>query len=216
MLSCSRRDMGAAARERQAFGGHPVRHGAVRAGRGDHLRRVAGVLWCRGRESAIQNYALASPYALTMWQAAAMYVGVFYLVMLGILALTLALSALTPSTLAIIVTDVVVLFVSGLLPLPAAAPAPRIHAVPHGPAVRVRPVRVAVLIPARTGRARPHRHGGPGVLRAGCGGRARCVASMVSSPGGVRAPADELRKPLELTLDFEIPQKDADALGDLL
>lgn len=39
---------------------------------------------------------------------------------------------------------------------------------------------------------------------------------MMSSPGGVRAPADELRKPLELTLDFEIPQKDADTLGDLL
>ncbi|WP_443813019.1 ABC transporter permease [Collinsella sp.] len=69
-----------------------------------------------GASLPIQNYALASPYALTMWQAAAMYVGVFYLVMLGMLALTLALSALTPSTLAIIVTDVVVLFVSGLLP----------------------------------------------------------------------------------------------------
>lgn len=69
-----------------------------------------------GASLPIQNYALASPYALTMWQAAAMYVGIFYLVMLGMLALTLALSALTPSTLAIIVTDVVVLFVSGLLP----------------------------------------------------------------------------------------------------
>lgn len=64
----------------------------------------------------IQNYALGSPYSLTMWQAAAVYVGVFYLVMLGMLALTLALSALTSSTLAIIVTDVVVLFVTGLLP----------------------------------------------------------------------------------------------------
>lgn len=65
---------------------------------------------------AIQNYALASPYNLTMAQAAALYIGIFYLVMLGMLALTLALSASTPSTLAIIVTDVVVLFVTGLLP----------------------------------------------------------------------------------------------------
>lgn len=69
-----------------------------------------------GADLPIQNYALGSPYSLTMWQAAAVYVGVFYLVMLGMLALTLALSASTPSTLAIIVTDVVVLFVTGLLP----------------------------------------------------------------------------------------------------
>lgn len=69
-----------------------------------------------GADLPIQNYALGSPYSLTMWQAAAMYVGIFYLVMLGMLALTLALSALTSSTLAIIVTDVVILLVSGLLP----------------------------------------------------------------------------------------------------
>lgn len=69
-----------------------------------------------GADLAIQNYALASPYNLTMAQAAALYIGIFYLVMLGMLALTLALSASTPSTLAIIVTDVVVLFVTGLLP----------------------------------------------------------------------------------------------------
>lgn len=69
-----------------------------------------------GAGLAIQNYALASPYDLTMAQAAALYIGIFYLVMLGMLALTLALSASTPSTLAIIVTDVVVLFVTGLLP----------------------------------------------------------------------------------------------------
>ena len=69
-----------------------------------------------GADLTIQNYALASPYNLTMAQAAALYIGIFYLVMLGMLALTLALSASTPSTLAIIVTDVVVLFVTGLLP----------------------------------------------------------------------------------------------------
>ena len=69
-----------------------------------------------GADLPIQNYALGSPYSLTMWQAAAMYVGIFYLVMLGMLALTLALSALTSSMLAIIVTDVVILLVSGLLP----------------------------------------------------------------------------------------------------
>ncbi|VWL91703.1 ABC-2 family transporter protein [Collinsella intestinalis] len=69
-----------------------------------------------GADLAIQNYALASPYNLTMAQATALYIGIFYLVMLGMLALTLALSASTPSTLAIIVTDVVVLFVTGLLP----------------------------------------------------------------------------------------------------
>lgn len=69
-----------------------------------------------GADLAIQNYALASPYDLTMVQAVALYIGIFYLVMLGMLALTLALSASTPSTLAIIVTDVVVLFVTGLLP----------------------------------------------------------------------------------------------------
>lgn len=64
----------------------------------------------------IQNYSLISPYPLTMAQATALFLGIFYLVMLGMLALTLALSALTSSTLAIIVTDVVILFVSGLLP----------------------------------------------------------------------------------------------------
>ena len=69
-----------------------------------------------GADLTIQNYALASPYNLTMAQAAALYIGIFYLVMLGMLALTLALSASTSSTLAIIVTDVVVLFVTGLLP----------------------------------------------------------------------------------------------------
>lgn len=64
----------------------------------------------------IQNYATTSPYALTMVQAVAVQMGVYYLVMLGMLALTLALSACLSSTLAIIVTDVVVLFVSGLVP----------------------------------------------------------------------------------------------------
>ena len=64
----------------------------------------------------IQNYALFSPYPLTMVQAVALCLGVFYLVMMGMLSLTLALSACLSSTLAIIVTDVAVLFVSGLLP----------------------------------------------------------------------------------------------------
>lgn len=64
----------------------------------------------------IQNYTLISPYALTMGQAVALFLGVFYLVMLGMLALTLALSACLSSTLAIIVVDVVVLYVSGMVP----------------------------------------------------------------------------------------------------
>ena len=55
-----------------------------------------------GADLTIQNYALASPYNLTMAQAAALYIGIFYLVMLGMLALTLALSASTPSTLSLI------------------------------------------------------------------------------------------------------------------
>ncbi len=45
-----------------------------------------------GADLAIQNYALASPYDLTMARAAALYICIFYLVMLGMLALTLATS----------------------------------------------------------------------------------------------------------------------------
>lgn len=69
-----------------------------------------------GAALPIQNYAIASPYALTMAQATMLYLGLFYVVMLGVLALTLALSACLSSTLAIIVADVVLLFVSGMLP----------------------------------------------------------------------------------------------------
>lgn len=46
-----------------------------------------------GAALPIQNYTLISPYALTMGQAVALFLGVFYLAMLGMLALTLALSA---------------------------------------------------------------------------------------------------------------------------
>ncbi len=69
-----------------------------------------------GADLPIQNYALASPYSLTMIQATMLFLGLFYMVALGMLALTLALSACLKSTLAIVVTDVIVLFVSGMLP----------------------------------------------------------------------------------------------------
>ena len=69
-----------------------------------------------GATLPIQNFALGSPYSLTMVQACAMFIGIFYLVTIGMVAFTLALSACLSSTLAIIVTDVAILFVSGMLP----------------------------------------------------------------------------------------------------
>lgn len=69
-----------------------------------------------GAALPIQNYALISPYSLTMVQACAMFIGIFYLITIGMVAFTLALSACLSSTLAIIVTDVAILFVSGMLP----------------------------------------------------------------------------------------------------
>lgn len=81
---------------------------------------ICGVsLACYGAEGAtlpIQNYSLVSPYALTMVQACMRFIGLFYVVMLGMLALTLALSACLGSVLPVMVIDVVVLFVSAMLP----------------------------------------------------------------------------------------------------
>lgn len=69
-----------------------------------------------GADLPLQNYTLDVPYGFTMVQGVLLYAGLFYLVMLGMLAFTLALSARVSSTLGIIVADVVLLFVTGALP----------------------------------------------------------------------------------------------------
>lgn len=64
----------------------------------------------------VQVMSLAIPYELTMAQAALLAIGLAYLVTLGFAALTLALSALFRSMLAVFVLDAVLLLLSGMIP----------------------------------------------------------------------------------------------------
>ena len=65
---------------------------------------------------SIQSMALTSPYPLTAGQAALATVGLMYAACLGFACLTLALSSRTPSTLAVFLTDVALVVLTGLVP----------------------------------------------------------------------------------------------------
>ena len=65
---------------------------------------------------SIQSMALTSPYALTAGQAALATVGLMYVACLGFACLTLALSSRTRSTLAVFLTDVALVLLTGLVP----------------------------------------------------------------------------------------------------
>ena len=65
---------------------------------------------------SIQSMALTSPYPLTAGQAALATVGLMYAACLGFSCLTLALSSRTPSTLAVFLTDVALVLLTGLVP----------------------------------------------------------------------------------------------------
>ena len=65
---------------------------------------------------SVQSMALSSPYPLTAGQAALATVGLMYAACLGFSCLTLALSSRTPSTLAVFLTDVVLVLLTGLVP----------------------------------------------------------------------------------------------------
>lgn len=65
---------------------------------------------------SVQSMALSSPYPLTAGQAALACVGLMYAACLGFSCLTLALSSRTPSTLAVFLTDVVLVLLTGLVP----------------------------------------------------------------------------------------------------
>lgn len=65
---------------------------------------------------SIQSMALSSPYPLTAGQAALATVGLMYAACLGFSCLTLALSSRTPSTLAVFLTDVALVLLTGLVP----------------------------------------------------------------------------------------------------
>lgn len=64
----------------------------------------------------IQNAALASPYPLSVGQAALVSAGLMYVACLGFVALTLLFSSRMRSTLAVFAADIVLLFVTGLVP----------------------------------------------------------------------------------------------------
>ncbi len=65
---------------------------------------------------SVQSMALTSPYPLTTGQAALACVGLMYAACLGFSCLTLALSSRTPSTLAVFLTDVALVLLTGLVP----------------------------------------------------------------------------------------------------
>ncbi|MBM6774193.1 ABC transporter permease [Olsenella profusa] len=65
---------------------------------------------------SIQSMALSSPYPLTAGQAALIAVGLMYAACLGFACLTLALSSRTRSTLAVFLTDVVLVLLTSLVP----------------------------------------------------------------------------------------------------
>ena len=65
---------------------------------------------------SIQSIALSSPYPLTVGQAALITVGLMYAACLGFVCLTLAMSSRTRSTLAVFLTDVVLVLLTGLVP----------------------------------------------------------------------------------------------------
>nr|WP_075576218.1 ABC transporter permease subunit [Olsenella timonensis] len=65
---------------------------------------------------SIQSMALSSPYPLTAGQAALACVGLMYAACMGFACLTLALSSRTRSTLAVFLTDVVLVLLTGLVP----------------------------------------------------------------------------------------------------
>lgn len=65
---------------------------------------------------SVQSMALTSPYPLTAGQAALACLGLMYVACLGFACLTLALSSRTPSTLAVFLTDVALVLLTGLVP----------------------------------------------------------------------------------------------------
>lgn len=69
-----------------------------------------------GFDLSVQALGLSSPYPLTAGQAALVSLAVMYAAGLGFACLTLALSARTRSTLAVFLTDVVLLLLTGLVP----------------------------------------------------------------------------------------------------
>ena len=69
-----------------------------------------------GFSLSIQSMALSSPYPLTAGQAVLVTVGLMYVACLGFACLTLALSSCTSSTLAVFLTDVVLVLLTSLVP----------------------------------------------------------------------------------------------------
>lgn len=69
-----------------------------------------------GASLPVQTMSLAIPCDLTMMQAVLTAIGLAYLMTLGFAALTLALSALFRSMLAVFALDVALLFLSGMIP----------------------------------------------------------------------------------------------------
>lgn len=65
---------------------------------------------------SVQSTALSSPYPLTAGQAALVTVGLMYVACLGFACLTLAVSSRTRSTLAVFLTGVVLVLITGLIP----------------------------------------------------------------------------------------------------
>ena len=78
---------------------------------------------------SIQSMALSSPYPLTAGQAALVLVGLMYVACLGFACLTLALSSRTRSTLAVFLTDVVLVLLTGLVPTAGVAILERVLAL---------------------------------------------------------------------------------------
>ncbi|HIZ45407.1 MAG TPA: ABC transporter permease [Candidatus Olsenella pullistercoris] len=65
---------------------------------------------------SVQSIELSSPYPLTAGQAALISVGLMYVACLGFACLTLAVSSRARSTLAVFLTDVVLVLLTGLVP----------------------------------------------------------------------------------------------------
>lgn len=65
---------------------------------------------------SMQSMALSSPYPLTAGQAALVLVGLMYVACLGFACLTLGVSSRARSTLAVFLTDVVLVLLTGLVP----------------------------------------------------------------------------------------------------
>ncbi len=78
---------------------------------------------------SMQSMALSSPYPLTAGQAALVLVGLMYVACLGFACLTLGVSSRARSTLAVFLTDVVLVLLTGLVPTAGVAILERVLAL---------------------------------------------------------------------------------------